>query len=66
MEDIIVQYLDKMLAFEEAGYVDEALKLSDKILETFKSDQAEILFEVAKMKFRNGLVDSGVSAFGGA
>ena len=63
MEDIIVQYLDKMLAFEEAGYVDEALKLSDKILETFKSDQAEILFEVAKMKFRNGLVKEALLDF---
>lgn len=58
-----MQYLDKMLAFEEAGYIDEALKLSDKILETFEAEQAEVLYEVAKMKFRNGLVKEALLDF---
>lgn len=63
MEPIVAQYLDKMLAFEEAGYVDEAMKLSDKILETFGLNHTEILFEVAKMKFRIGRVKEALLDF---
>lgn len=54
MDVLLIQYLDKMLEFEEAGYVVEALKLADKIMETFLEDRVDILFEKAKMEFRNG------------
>ena len=55
MDDIVLRYLRKMLDFEALGHFAEALELSDKMLETFESDYVEILFEKAKMEFRNGL-----------
>ncbi len=55
MEDIIVEYLNKALYFEEVGFVEQALRLLDKVLETFESDRLEILLEKAKMEFRNGM-----------
>ncbi len=35
MDSLVTQYLDKMLEFEEGGYVGEALALSGKLLEAF-------------------------------
>lgn len=43
-----------MLKFEESGYIEEALQLGNKLLETFPENTNDILFEIAKMKFRAG------------
>ncbi len=53
MEKLLAQYLDKLLDFEEGGYIEEALTLSVKLLETFPGKRAEILLEKAKLEFRN-------------
>lgn len=53
MEDLLAGYLERMLAMEEAGYMDAAVILADKLLETFPEQREEILNEKAKMEFRN-------------
>lgn len=55
MDNLLAQYLDKMLDFEEQGYLKEALQISDKMLESFESERGIILLERGKMEFRNQL-----------
>jgi hypothetical protein len=49
------QCLEKILGFEEAGYIGEALGFLERVLELFPEKKSEILFEKAKMEFRNRL-----------
>lgn len=55
MNEILERYLDKILEFEEQGYLEEALKLSEKLQETFSEDAEVlelILLERGKLEFR--------------
>lgn len=54
MDDLLIQYLNKMLDLEESGYVEEAISLIDTVYEAFPSDKATILLEKGKLEFRNG------------
>ncbi len=63
MNNMIEQYLDKILNFEELGYVSEALRLLDKLLEIFESDRERLIFEKAKMEFRNGYIKDALFDF---
>ena len=49
-----VQFLNKMIQYEEAGYTDAAFTLANKLLEAFPEDTLDILLEKAKMQFRIG------------
>lgn len=53
MEKLLAQYLDKMLDFEECGFLEEALALSGELLEAFPEKRTEVLLEKAKLEFRN-------------
>lgn len=55
MNEILERYLDKILEFEEQGYLEEALQLSEKLQETFSEDAEVlelILLERGKLEFR--------------
>ncbi len=54
MDNIALPYLEKVFHLEEAGFVEEAFRLFDKVLEVFEDNDAEMLLEKAKMRFRNG------------
>ncbi len=54
MNNLVEQYLDKMLEMEGKGYLDAALELNDKLIQTFPEEKETILLEKAKMKFRSG------------
>ncbi len=53
MDKLLAQYLDKALDFENAGYVEEAIALLEKVQETFPEREGQILLEKAKLEFRN-------------
>lgn len=55
MNELTNRYLNKMLEFEEAGYVAEALELAEKVLAAFPDDRLPVLIEKAKLEFRNYL-----------
>ncbi len=55
MNELANRYLNKMLEFEEAGYVAEALELAEKVLAAFPDDRLPVLIEKAKLEFRNYL-----------
>lgn len=63
MSDLLGQYINKMLEFEEKGYLDEALELSNKMLDTFVEDKLEILFERGKLQFRNANYQEALTDF---
>ncbi len=52
-DDRINKYLDKILEFEKAGYITEALQLANKLIKTFPEDKVNMLLEKAKLEFRN-------------
>lgn len=55
MKEILGRYLDKILEFEEQGYLKEALELSEKLQETFSENEEalELIFlERGKLEFR--------------
>lgn len=54
MDALLLQYLDKALDMEEAGYTEQALALVEKMMATFVEHREMLLLEQAKMKFRNG------------
>ncbi len=54
MDVKILKYLNKMIQYEEAGHVDAAFILADKMIETFPENTLDILLEKAKMEFRTG------------
>lgn len=54
MDALLLQYLDKALDMEEAGYTEQALVLVEKMMETFIDHREMLLLEKAKMRFRNG------------
>ena len=53
MDKLLAQYLDKMLDLEESGLLEEALALSEELLEAFPEKRTEVLLEKAKLEFRN-------------
>lgn len=55
MNTLVNQYLNKMLLMEEKGCVTEALQLVNKIMQTFPEYSKEILFEKAKLEYRNNM-----------
>lgn len=55
MNELVNRYLNKMLEFEEAGYVKEALELAEKVLVAFPDDRLPVIIEKAKLEFRNHL-----------
>lgn len=55
MNTLVNQYLNKMLLMEEKGCVTEALQLINKIMQTFPEYRKEILFEKAKLEYRNNM-----------
>lgn len=63
MSDLLGQYINKMLEFEEKGYLDEALELSNKMLDTFVEDKVEILLERGKFQFRNANYQEALTDF---
>lgn len=57
------EYMEKAFAFEENGYVDEALQLCEKCLKAFPEYEDEIAFEIAKMNYRNGNLEIALLQF---
>lgn len=54
MNTILLEYFNKALDMEEAGYPEQALVLMEKLINTFPDYEEELYLEKAKMKFRNG------------
>lgn len=63
MEELLKQYLEKAITFEENGYVEEAIQLCEKCMQTFPEFQNEILLEIAKMNYRNGNQEEALAQF---
>ncbi len=57
------QYMEKAFAFEESGYVEEAVQLCLKCVQAFPEYENEILFEIAKMNYRNGKAEEALRQF---
>ena len=53
MDQLLARYLDKALDFEEAGYIEEALALLEKLPEAFSEKEEQVRLEKAKLEFRN-------------
>lgn len=53
MSDNLLRYMDKVLEYEERGFVDEAVYLCDKLLGCFSEETEYLLVEKAKLEFRN-------------
>lgn len=56
-------YLEKAFLFEETGYLAEALKLCYKCVQAFPEHEHEIVFEIAKMYYRNGRLEEALLQF---
>lgn len=63
MNELLAEYLDKMLDMEEKGYGEQALALANHILEAFPDEKAEVLLEKAKLEFRNGYIKEALVDF---
>lgn len=53
MNDYLLKYVDKVLEYEERGFVDEAVYLCDKLIESVPDETEYLLTEKAKLEFRN-------------
>lgn len=53
-DQLLIDWLNKMIELEELGYVSEAIRLADSIRGVFSQNEDIILLEKAKMEFRNG------------
>lgn len=63
MENQLQYYLEKAFLFEETGYLAEALKLCYKCVQAFPEQENEIVFEIAKMYYRNGNLEEALLQF---
>ena len=63
MERQLQFYMDKAFIFEENGYFSESLELCNKCLEAYPEYENEIVFEIAKMNYRNGRLEDALLYF---
>ena len=55
MHELLIEYMEQALEFEESGFIESAVVLYNKLLDLFPEETATILTEKAKMEFRNML-----------
>lgn len=63
MAEQINYYMNKAFHYEECGYVEEAIQLCKKCIQSFPEYQNEIEFEIAKMNYRNGRMEEALNQF---
>ncbi len=63
MNEKVCLYFNRVLEYEESGYITEAIQLLDKLVFSFPVNKAELLLEGAKLKYRNGIYEAALLNF---